>query len=195
MRAFDALTTATPAPWQRLRLNIYRGGPGRYFPDQPGAVEVVAQIERLATDPWQSDQALHAEHSELRWTPHPGDRFKLLAKHEHVRFALEAQRRRLDELFIINQADRLVGCVAGNVLLRLAGAWYSPTLSDGALAGTVRQFMLEEGLVQERSMEASLVDQAEAFARTNSITGVMPIGKQSIDAIQPLREALRGWRN
>jgi branched-subunit amino acid aminotransferase/4-amino-4-deoxychorismate lyase len=192
--AFDSITTATPAPWQRVRVNISRSGGGLYFPERNEA-DVVVQIQRLDQDPWDSDGVLRADLAQMRWATHPSDRYKLLARQENVRLALEAQFRRLDELVVYNQDDRLVGCVAGNLIIRVEGKWFTPPLSDGALAGTLRHRLLASDLIAERSISKDIWGDAEACARTNAITGVLPIGQESKADIQSLRTALFEMRD
>jgi len=60
----------------------------------------------------------------------------------------------------------------GNVAVKLAGEWFTPPLSAGLLPGVMRQALLAEGRLRERSITVDeLRHHAEGLALVNSVRG------------------------
>ncbi|RZI86355.1 MAG: bifunctional aminodeoxychorismate synthase component I/aminotransferase [Rubrivivax sp.] len=60
----------------------------------------------------------------------------------------------------------------GNVAVKLAGQWFTPPLSAGLLPGVMRETLLAEGRLRERSITVDeLLQQAEGLALINSVRG------------------------
>jgi branched-chain amino acid aminotransferase len=100
----------------------------------------------------------------------------------------QAARAGVFDALVLNERERLVEGSRANVLLLLDGEWVTPPVGDGCLPGTVRRRLLEAGAVIERSIESREVPTARSGALTNSLVGVLPIGR--LDG-RPLRVGQR----
>ena len=68
-----------------------------------------------------------------------------------------------------NERGELTECLVGNVVVEFDGRYYTPPVSSGLLAGTFRDDLLARGEIEERILERSDVEGAEAVYMINSI--------------------------
>ena len=81
------------------------------------------------------------------------------------------------EALLLNERGRLAEGSRTNVLVAIPGEIVTPPLADGCLPGTVRRRLLESGLVKERSVEAEELRGAREILLTNSLIGVLAVGR------------------
>ncbi|RZK99180.1 MAG: bifunctional aminodeoxychorismate synthase component I/aminotransferase [Rubrivivax sp.] len=73
-----------------------------------------------------------------------------------------------------NEQGEITEFTIGNVAVKLAGEWFTPPLSAGLLPGVMRQTLLAEGRLRERTITVDEVrHQAEGLALINSVRGWM----------------------
>ncbi len=72
--------------------------------------------------------------------------YKTLSNLEHVLARHEAAAKGCDEALITNSRGFYVGASAANLFLVCKGCVVTPSVEDGAVAGTVRAYLLEEVL-------------------------------------------------
>jgi para-aminobenzoate synthetase/4-amino-4-deoxychorismate lyase len=72
----------------------------------------------------------------------------------------------------------------GNVVVRLRGKLLTPTATCGLLAGTFRQKLLRDRVIEERPISLSELADAEAIFLINSVRGWIPcdLQKSNVDA-------------
>jgi para-aminobenzoate synthetase/4-amino-4-deoxychorismate lyase len=71
-----------------------------------------------------------------------------------------------------NAQGELTEFTIGNVAVKLAGEWFTPPASSGLLPGVMRQTLLAEGRLRERTITVDeLRHQAEGLALINSVRG------------------------
>jgi para-aminobenzoate synthetase/4-amino-4-deoxychorismate lyase len=102
-----------------------------------------------------------------------GDVF-LYHKTTHRRAYEEAAAGRpgFDDVILANRDGEVTESTVANVLVRIGGAWWTPPVACGLLAGTLRARLLERGCVKERRLSVSDLLAAEAVCLCNSVRGV-----------------------
>jgi para-aminobenzoate synthetase / 4-amino-4-deoxychorismate lyase len=92
--------------------------------------------------------------------------------HRAVYDRAKASRPDCDDVLLWNQRGEVTETTTANVLLELDGAWVTPPVRCGLLAGTMRANLLAQGAVQEAIVTA------QDAARANSIRLVNSVRKQ-----------------
>ncbi|MBC7701111.1 chorismate-binding protein [Aquabacterium sp.] len=72
-----------------------------------------------------------------------------------------------------NAQGEITEFTIGNVAVKLAGLWLTPPLSAGLLPGVMRETLLAEGHLRERTITVNELRQAEGIALINSVRGWM----------------------
>jgi para-aminobenzoate synthetase/4-amino-4-deoxychorismate lyase len=95
--------------------------------------------------------------------------------HKTTRREAYERRRKLrpdaDDVLLVNALGRVTESTIANVAVRLGGAWWTPPVRDGLLAGTYRAVLLREGRLRERSVDVAEVRVAEELALVSSVRG------------------------
>ncbi|MCB2377103.1 aminotransferase class IV [Hymenobacter sp. BT635] len=181
----------------RLRVQLWRGGGGRYTP-LTDSVEWLATAEAFVVDssPIQNAgfaQEVQAIHSPLSFCKGPQAWL-------YVRAAHERQQRGLDEIILCSAAGHVAEAGAAAVFWLQAGTLYTPALETGCVAGVRRAHLLRAAQHQQlRCVEGLFtrenVLQAEAVFTANvaAIRPVLRIKQAEFPAQHPLLTALLGW--
>jgi branched-subunit amino acid aminotransferase/4-amino-4-deoxychorismate lyase len=162
-RAVAAVAEAAPRPAARMRITVTRGrtrliAAASYTPPS-GRVDAV-----LLPEPWIDSRSPLAGLKSLSWQAN--------------RLALaRAQQAGAFEALLLNERGRLAEGSRSNVLIGLGGRLFTPPVQDGCLPGTVRRRLLELGLVAERSLGPEELRGASEVLLTNSLIGVLPVGR------------------
>lgn len=162
-RAVESVAGAAPRPVARMRITVTRR-PTRLITAAPytppsGNVDVI-----LLPEPWVDSRSPLAG---LKSLSYQANRLALA----------RAERAGAFEALLLNERGRLAEGSRTNVLVRLAGELVTPPLADGCLPGTVRRRLLESGRVKERSVDVEEVRGAQEILLTNSLIGVLPVGR------------------
>lgn len=78
-----------------------------------------------------------------------------------------------DEVLLYNERGELTEAVTANVALLLEGAWLTPPVASGLLAGTLRAELLAAGELVERVVTVADLERAAAVMLFNSVRGKM----------------------
>ncbi|MGH9362864.1 MAG: aminotransferase class IV [Thermoanaerobaculia bacterium] len=81
------------------------------------------------------------------------------------------------EALLANEQGRLAEGSRSNLIVVLDGRALTPTLADGCLPGTVRRRLLEAGVLAEAPLTPADLDRADEVLLTNSLIGVLPVGR------------------
>ncbi len=76
-----------------------------------------------------------------------------------------------DDAILINAHGELTESTISNLVMRIAGVWYTPPLESGCLPGIYRQHLIEQGKVNERVLRIRDLDSCEAIGLVNSVRG------------------------
>lgn len=163
-RAVAAVAEAAPRPVARMRITVTRQ-PTRLitatsYTPPPGSVDVV-----LLPEPWIDSRSPLAG---LKSLSYQANRLALA----------RAERAGAFEALLVNERGRLAEGARSNVIVGVGGGeLVTPPLADGCLPGTVRRRLLEAGLVQERSIGLEELRDARELLLTNSLIGVLAVGR------------------
>ncbi|HKH46957.1 MAG TPA: aminotransferase class IV [Thermoanaerobaculia bacterium] len=187
--AVAAVAHAAPWPTARLRLTVTRGAGGvptrlvtaapYHPPDESQYRNGVAAL--LLPDLRIDSRGPLAGLKSLCWQV---NRLALL----------RAERAGAFESLLLNERGHLAEGARSNLLVVLDGEIFTPPLNDGCLPGTVRQRLLDRGIIAERSVVPEDLERTQEILLTNSLIGVLPVGRLegrriSVGAVAPrLRE-------
>lgn len=170
--AVSVVAAAAPRPVARLRITVTRGAEGRptrlvtaapyTSPDETSYKNGVAAV--LLPDLRIDSKGPLAGLKSLCWQM---NRLALL----------RAERAGAFEALLLNERGRLAEGARSNLILALPEGVFTPTLEDGCLPGTIRRRLLEKGGVTERSLSLEDLERAREILLTNSLVGVLPIGR------------------
>ncbi|HBL26565.1 MAG TPA: hypothetical protein DD490_07005 [Acidobacteria bacterium] len=170
--AVAAVASAAPRPVARLRLTVTRGAGGTptrllaaapYEP--PGAGQVRDGVDAILVPDLRIDSR------------GPLIGLKSLCWQANRLALLRAGRAGAFEAILLNENGRLVEGARSNLLLALDGGLFTPPLDDGCLPGIVRHRLLAAGRITERPLGPEDLARARAVFLTNSLIGVLPVGR------------------
>lgn len=162
-RAVACVAEAAPGPIARMRITVTRGRTRLitavpYTPPSEGLAAI------LLPEPWIDSRS-------------PITGLKSLSYQANRLALARAEQAGAFEALLLNERGRLVEGSRSNVLVRLSGRLFTPPVEDGCLPGTVRRRLLELGLVAERSLGPEELREAREVLLTNSLIGVLPVGR------------------
>jgi para-aminobenzoate synthetase/4-amino-4-deoxychorismate lyase len=79
-----------------------------------------------------------------------------------------------DDVALVNDQGCVTETTIANIAVRQNGQWYTPPVSDGLLGGVLRNTLVANGLLVERSIPLADLSAAEAVAVLNSVRGWRP---------------------
>jgi branched-chain amino acid aminotransferase len=162
-RAVASVAEAAPRPVARMRITITRGRT-RLVTVAPHTAPSGSVAAILLPEPWIDSRSPIAG---LKSLSYQANRLALARAEQAGAF----------EALLLNESGRLAEGSRSNILVRLAGRLFTPPVEDGCLPGTVRRRLLELGLVAERSLRPEDLREALEVLLTNSLIGVLPVGR------------------
>jgi para-aminobenzoate synthetase/4-amino-4-deoxychorismate lyase len=95
--------------------------------------------------------------------------------HKTTRRAPYERRRErrpdLDDVLLVNDRGEVTESTIANLAVRLEGAWVTPPIDAGLLAGTYRTVLLREGRLTEQPVTPDQLRDAEELALVSSVRG------------------------
>jgi 4-amino-4-deoxychorismate lyase len=166
-----------------LRLTVTRGpGPRGYTPPETCAPRTVIELSRREDDLARPPPPVRVELARCRLGEQPAlAGIKHLNRLDQVMAAAEARARSLDDLILLDQHERVVSVVAGNLFLLRDGGLVTPAITGAGVAGTVRRLIIERLATRlGLSVEEDVIGQSDLLAAQeifscNSLTGPRPI--------------------
>ena len=92
----------------------------------------------------------------------------------------KARHPGVDDVLLTNTRGELTESTIANVAVRMEGAWFTPPLDAGLLAGIGRQVALEEGWLAERTILADTLREAESIELVSDNRG-----RRLVELVQP----------
>lgn len=94
---------------------------------------------------------------------------------ENILALNEAKKRNFDEAIRLNENGVIVSACVANIFWQTDGKLFTPGLATGCLAGTTREFILENITVSEVEEKIEVLAEAEAIFLTSAGIGVVQI--------------------
>jgi branched-chain amino acid aminotransferase len=157
----------------RLRLSV-TAGEGKLFEKGPGAAATawmsaeplgdVPQVCTVVVLPWTRNAAAVLAGC------------KASSYAENVLGLQWARAQGADEGIFFNERGELCEACTANVFVKLEGAWHTPSLASGCLAGVMREVILErDASIQESIITREQFARAEETFLTSALRGVMMV--------------------
>lgn len=163
----------------RLRLQVFRAGGGLYSPVNNHADYLLEAI------PLEESVQINTQRTGLSIDVYP-DHFKAVNGLSNLKstnslvFVLAGLYRKqkgLDEVILLNQEGMICESISANIFVSYQKQLFTPALSEGCVAGTMRRAVLElaekEGIsITEAQIDPQILEEADEVFLTNAIRGV-----------------------
>jgi branched-chain amino acid aminotransferase len=172
---FETIKTVDGKPWALSRHM-------RRAVNSSATANVVLPSEELVRD---SIGTLLREENAAKVGTHPvalvmdGVPVKSYPYNHRLEILEQARTNGFDEALVTSSDGKICEGSVTNVLLKIAGRWCTPPLSDGVLAGVMRALVIENCDVMVRSIAVSEVEDIESAFLLSSLRIAQPIA--SID--------------
>lgn len=156
-----------------LKLLLTRGEGGRGYAPPVGAPPTwMLALHPLPAIP----AALRLHPCETRLAIQPAlAGIKHCNRLEQVLARAEVERAGCDEGLVCDTDGRPVCATAANLLAFDGHRWRTPSLARCGVAGVLRGWLLEQGLLGEAVLSMEEVASAEALALCNAVRGILPV--------------------
>ncbi len=166
----------------RLRLTVFRDQGGMYAPERC-SVSWILESTALENERYEiNTKGLVVDiFDEVHKPVNSLSNLKTTNALIYVLAGFFRKENNFDECFVLNQYGRISECVSSNVFIVFENKMITPPLTEGCIAGTMRQVVLEiasseKYKAKERGiLEKDLLEADEIFI-TNAIQGIQWIG-------------------
>lgn len=158
----------------RIRLMIFRGNGGIFDPENLRPNFII--------ESWPLPDEMQLNENGLVVDVFPGakkscDSFSNLKSNNYLPYVMSglyAKKNKLNDCIVLNCFNRVCDSAIANVFIIKKDKIFTPPLSEGCVAGTMRRWMLERfGLKKYKILEKNLsindIESADEFFLTNSI--------------------------
>lgn len=152
------------------------GGRGYGFSDDAVANEYI-QVSDLPVP----IRTVHLGLAELRLAKQPTlAGLKTLNRLEQVLLTKECRTSTFDDLLVCDSDNNVIEAIQGNVFWHKQGQWYTPDLSVAGVNGVIRQFIIDEGILESLNIGDYPLDEMtdiEQMIITNSVRGAVTVAQ------------------
>ncbi len=166
----------------RVRLTVFRSGNGLYTPQNNApAFYIEAQIMPSNKFEWNEKGLEIGLFDEIKINPSPVSFFKSCNALPYVMANIYKKEKGWDDVILMNHQENIVCGGSSNVFFVKNGVLLSPPISDGCVAGTMREVVFElANKLKIETKECSFpVDElatADEIFLTNAIQGIRWVG-------------------
>ena len=100
---------------------------------------------------------------------------KHLNRLEQVLARAEWDDPAVDDGVLCDAEDRVACTTSMNLVARLDGRWLTPSVGRCGVAGTIRGWLLAQGLVAEAEISQAQLSHADALFACNALRGILPV--------------------
>lgn len=162
----------------RLRLTIYRNGEGLYTP-QSNKVGYLLEASALPNAEYElNTKGLIIDvYDEIPKPINKLSNYKTTNALLYVMAGLYQKRHSLDEALLLNQNGFLCESTSSNVFVVYQGQIYTPALSEGCVAGVMRNVVMKLAKQHqlpliEAQINPQILNEAEEVFVTNAVSGI-----------------------
>ncbi|ADY52668.1 aminotransferase class IV [Pseudopedobacter saltans DSM 12145] len=162
----------------RFRLTVFRDSDGLYTPtDNKNGYSLEVSPLESAYYNINSKGLIMDVYDDILKPINKLSNLKTCSALPFVMAGLYKQQHRLDDVFILNQNGFLCEALSSNVFLVYKGQIYTPALSEGCVAGVMRQVVInlaaEHQLdIIEAQINPEILNEVEEVFVTNAINGI-----------------------
>jgi branched-chain amino acid aminotransferase len=169
--------------YARIRLTIWRKAGGKFLPDNN---DVHFQIDTFDITQIKFSQQTNfvkiKKSQRLVLVCDYFSNFKTLNAPRYVAAAIEAKEMGIDDVILPNMYGRVGECSSSNIFLVKKNKLLTPSLSEGCVAGTMREIVIElakkSGFeVMEKPITFAALKTADEIFLTNAIRGIVGVGE------------------
>lgn len=166
----------------KCRLTVYRNATGTYTPDDNGIgyfIEVNPYSNNLYT---LNEEGFNVDlYPEMKKPVNKLSIYKTCNSLQYIMTGIYARQNKLDDALIVNEKGNIIESSNSNLFIVCNGVLYTPSLSDGCLAGVMRMQVINLALSRKLKVyECSLTPQnllvADEIFLTNAIRGLQWVG-------------------
>lgn len=169
----------------RLRLTVWRGD-GGLWDEVAGAAHYCMEAWPAPLQPQLNNNGLVMGFYTEGWKS--CDALSNLKSNNYLLYAMAARygkQQRWNDAVVLNQHQRVCDTTIANLFLRKGDNWYTPALSEGCVAGVMRQYLLEQPhwQVTEGIITPDSLLEADEVVLTNAFYGmrwVQQIGENKL---------------
>lgn len=162
----------------RFRLSVYRDGEGLYTPDQNKSGYILEASPMADTGYELNKKGLIINvYDEITKPVNKLSNYKTSNSLLYVMAGLYKKQHRLDEAFILNQHGFLCESISSNVFVVYDKQIYTPALSEGCIAGVMRNVVMQTAKANhisiiEAQINPEVLKAAEEVFITNATSGI-----------------------
>jgi branched-subunit amino acid aminotransferase/4-amino-4-deoxychorismate lyase len=176
--AVAAVAQAAPRPVARLRITVTRGAANLEGRNSEPTRLITAAPYRPPDEEHYRNGVAALLLPDLRIDSRgPLAGLKSLCWQVNRLALLRAERSGAFEALLCNERGRVAEGARSNLIVHLPEGVFTPPAADGCLPGTVRRRLLELGEIEERSLGLGDLARAREVLLTNSLIGVLPVGR------------------
>lgn len=167
-----------------LKLLLTRGEGGRGYAPPTDAKSVwMLSLHALPTSP---TPGLRLRWCETRLALQPAlAGIKHCSRLEQVLARAEVERTCCDEGLMQDTAGNPISATSANLLVLHEWRWRTPSVNACGVAGVLRGWLLERGLVEIADLATETVESADALALCNAVRGILPLASLGARAWAP----------
>lgn len=160
----------------RIRINLTRANGGLYDPENHLPQVIIEAWPTPIPGPFPEEGVRIDTYPHARKSMDPLANLKSNNYLPYVLAALHAQQHQLQDCLLLNAEGRICDATIANVFWVQQGRIFTPPLSEGGVAGVMRQFLLENApagnTIEEKNLTTASLLQAEEIFLTNAIQGI-----------------------
>ena len=89
--------------------------------------------------------------------------------------SIYARENNFDNAILFNTDDNVIECFNSNIFIVKEDIIYTPPVSDGCVSGAMREWVLNNETVIEKSLSEKEILNADEIFITNAVSGIIPI--------------------
>jgi len=162
----------------RFRLSIYREGDGLYTPESNKCGYVLEALAMSEANYELNKKGLIIDvYDEIAKPVNKLSNYKTSNSLLYVMAGLHKKQNRLDEAFILNQHGFLCESISSNVFVVYDKQIYTPALSEGCVAGVMRNVVMQMAKsnnisIIEAQINPEVLKEADEVFITNATSGI-----------------------
>jgi branched-chain amino acid aminotransferase len=158
----------------RVRLIVQRSGSGFYLPDSHEVSWHAEFFPLPAAKPQPLTVCVYTDNYKACT---PLSNLKSGNALVYVLAAIHAQQMACDDALVLNEYGRVCEATASNIFIREGNTWITPPLSEGCVAGIMREVVLSETDALQQPLSIGRLRSADEVMLTNAIHGKLRVAK------------------